>query len=1004
MRFLQGNLNRCRVAGDLLGQMVHEHMADLVIISEPYRCQPSQNWYPDLLTTAAIWVTGSIRVENHGSGEGYAWIRIKEKTVVSCYFSPNYTVSEFRQKLDALEDAIREKCNLIVAGDFNARAIEWGMPQTDTRGRLVLEMAARLNLTVLNRGSTPTYRRPGFGNSIPDITMISENLAPRANDWEVMEDYTGSDHNYISFRVVDGVEHHLEPNSLQTEWNVSKINKEVFLAFIDNNPVSSQAEFHETAASINAESLASSTMRLISGACAAAMPRKRHWVGRPPKYWWTAEIAELRRTALSLRRRSQRARTTERALALAAEHTRAKKALSKAIKASKARCWKELCDEVDGDPWGMGYKIVTRKLRVVGPENQLDADTKSRIVDALFPSHPVRVVEDAPVQNVVPPLFTEGELSAAVSSMKNKRAPGPDGVPVEALKLVASSQPFLLLSMFNTCLSAGVFPRQWKVARLALISKGKGPADSPSSYRPLCMLDTAGKLMERLLKPRLQEAIRVAGDLSKRQHGFRKGHSTIKAISEVIGAVSMAETACHQARPLVLLVTLDVKNAFNSARWSDMLWSLKHNFSVPEYLLAVIGDYLRDRLLIYQTNAGSREKEITAGAAQGSILGPDLWNASYDSLLRLEMPADVSLVGYADDVAVVITARSSEIAQLKLNQVMRRVSFWMKEHGLELAILKTEIVLLTKRRIPLVRPMTMGTEMVQTKEAIKYLGVTLDSRLTYWEHIRRVCEKAARVTISLSRLMANTSGPSMGKRKLLMATVHSTLLYGAEIWAGALRIKKYSKRMMAVQRRGALRIISSYRTVSEAAALVVAGVIPIDLLAAERKEVFARLTASNRTETSTVIRRQARVNAIREWQGRWSICDKGRWTARLIGDLDSWVCRPHGEVNFYLCQFLTGHGYFRAYLHRMGKVVAPICTLCNAERDDALHTFFHCPFFEEDRRFLISFVGGLSVDTVVPVMLRSKENWDAVGNFVEVVLRQKRDRGCLSASGELGVG
>ena len=93
-------------------------------------------------------------------------------------------------------------------------------------------------------------------------------------------------------------------------------------------------------------------------------------------------------------------------------------------------------------------------------------------------------------------------------SLKNKKASGPDGLPAEVLKAVAKSHPEFLLNMYNSCLRAGVFYFRWKEVRLVLISKGKGPADAPSSYRPLCMLDTAGKFLEKLVRPRLQAALK----------------------------------------------------------------------------------------------------------------------------------------------------------------------------------------------------------------------------------------------------------------------------------------------------------------------------------------------------------------------------------------------------------------------------------------------------------------------------------------------------------------
>ena len=77
-----------------------------------------------------------------------------------------------------------------------------------------------------------------------------------------------------------------------------------------------------------------------------------------------------------------------------------------------------------------------------------------------------------------------------------------------------------------------------------------------------------------------------------------------------------------------------------------------------------------------------------------------------------------------------------------------------------------------------------------------------------------MADQAAKVTVSLSRLMTNTIEPNPKKRRLLMITVQSTLLYGAECWTDALD-KEYSRIKMAqVQRRCSFRIACAYRTVS----------------------------------------------------------------------------------------------------------------------------------------------------------------------------------------------
>ena len=90
-----------------------------------------------------------------------------------------------------------------------------------------------------------------------------------------------------------------------------------------------------------------------------------------------------------------------------------------------------------------------------------------------------------------------------------------------------------------------------------LISKGKGQADAPLSYTPLCMLYTADKLLKKLLKPRLLETMRASGDLAHRQYGFRRSVSFNNAVQDVINAAKSTERDNHYTRPVCLLATFD---------------------------------------------------------------------------------------------------------------------------------------------------------------------------------------------------------------------------------------------------------------------------------------------------------------------------------------------------------------------------------------------------------------------------------------------------------------
>ena len=197
--------------------------------------------------------------------------------------------------------------------------------------------------------------------------------------------------------------------------------------------------------------------------------------------------------------------------------------------------------------------------------------------------------------------------------------------------------------------------------------------------------------------------------------------------------------------------------------------------------------------------------------AQGSALGPDLWNAMYDGVLKIELPEWAKLIGYADDIAAIIRAREPAQAQWRAAWVCRRVKLWLDNHGLQLAASKTEVVVLTgKRGFPKALKFQIAGVVVPVGDTVKYLGEKVDREVTHWPHISDAADKAAKMTAALSRLMPNTNGPKANKRRILMSVTHSIMLYGSEVWAEALNAEKYRKKMASVQWWGAMRMASAY--------------------------------------------------------------------------------------------------------------------------------------------------------------------------------------------------
>ena len=84
-----------------------------------------------------------------------------------------------------------------------------------------------------------------------------------------------------------------------------------------------------------------------------------------------------------------------------------------------------------------------------------------------------------------------------------KKAPGPDGIPNVAMKTSVLEFLDMFRTMLQKCLEEGHFPDRWKVQKLVLLPKPEKPPGDPSSYRPICLLDTLAKLLERIILNRL---------------------------------------------------------------------------------------------------------------------------------------------------------------------------------------------------------------------------------------------------------------------------------------------------------------------------------------------------------------------------------------------------------------------------------------------------------------------------------------------------------------------
>lgn len=911
---------------------------------------------------AVLIANQNIILESVVRWNGVVVLRCLSFDLICCYISPNCAFDVFEAYVDRLSLYMRSAGkDFVLAGDFNAKSPLWGSPKEDRRGDALAQLAAAHWLVPLNDGR-PTFIRRSQETHI-DVTFASEGLTAELRSWKVLEGVESmSPHQQIMFELGNRVQR------LKTGCRFKSVDSAEFVRRLKR-------------ALSRAGPVGRSPGRLFDCVrdCQRASTVKGGSREGGQLYWWNDEVCGARRECIRLRRKYTRARSakdTKKANQMWEMYKVARSSLKLLIYRAKRSAWNQLLDRLNDDIWGEGYQLITKRLAGERQRYKMPNEQLELIVNALFPERTEALPHK--VYGGQTPDVTEEELRRALQRLKTGKAPGPDGVTVEIARLVGENCGERLLCEMNNCMRSQIFRREWKEAKLLLIPKSGSSPDQPSSYRPLCLINVFGKLLESVVKERIERELEEKGGLADGQHGFRKGRSTMSAMREVL-RIGQAAKSKKKSERWCILITLDVRNAFNSASWKGIVEAMRRR-GMSQYLINLILDYFHGRTLLVD---GLEPRVLTAGIPQGSVVGPLLWNILYDGVVSACGGEGTTAIAFADDLALVITADRADSLVLRTNRALQRAGKWMKKNCLELAPQKTECIVLSGRRDRSALAFNLEGNEIRPAKKLKYLGVTIQQNMYFAEHINNTAGRAIARAGALSRIMPNVRGPSYKKRMALYGAIQSMLLYAAPIWGDMMRFQKYRHTVCRVQRRILLRVISGYRTVAMEAVQVIAAVPPLDLMIEERMRMFREGTGQTPAERSI-----ERGKTIMAWQKRWDeLKERGQWTKRLLPSLSCWINCGHRRTNFVLTQVLSGHGSFGEYTRRIGKT-SEECRYCGV-RDTTEHAIYSCPRWERERIATENSVGPLTPETTIDILTKSPESWKAYEDYATKIMKER---------------
>lgn len=643
------------------------------------------------------------------------------------YCSPSYTI-----KLDAFKSILLDLGDrFILGGDFNAKHLDWGSRVTRPRGTELRQAIREMGCNFHSTGN-PTYW-PTDRNKIPDLVdfFISKRVSPNFISIADSQDFS-SDHSAVILNLSENISTKpMKPmlTNATTDWLSFKIDL--------NSKI-------ELPASLNTiEELDQASEKFIKLIQTTAWENTKPSSVRKVCAHYPEHILSKVKAKRRARKRWQQSRDPADKNIL----NNLTQQLNREIKWHKENSLKDYVSNLTPEKesnyslWKATKKVKNSVLHkppirktdgTWAKSNMEKAETFSELLSSIF--QPNSEHSDIDVNNITNtyensiPLVSRKELLSEIKKLKLKKSPGFDLITAQLLKNLPKKALKFLQLLLNAAIKLRYVPGIWKVAEIIMIPKpGKSPNDA-KSYRPISLLPIISKVFESIVLKRIQVYLNRFEVIPNHQFGFRKSHATVDQIHRITDVIEKA----YERKEICSSVFLDVAQAFDKVWHEGLIYKL--NRFLPDSYVKLFTSYLTDRVFrVREENEYSSLKDIKAGVPQGSILGPILY-LIYTS--DLPITENVKVATFADDTSLLATGRDIVESTSKLQEANNAVSNWCKSWKIKLNESKSVHVNFTLRNIENPPNVTLNNIIVPIENKAKYLGMTLDTKLHWKEHIK----------------------------------------------------------------------------------------------------------------------------------------------------------------------------------------------------------------------------------------------------------------------------
>ena len=364
---------------------------------------------------------------------------------------------------------------------------------------------------------------------------------------------------------------------------------------------------------------------------------------------------------------------------------------------------------------------------------------------------------------------TQSIVEKLLAKLEESSSPGVSGIPVVILKTCASELAPFLCRLFNDCISQCYFPDEFKIGLVTPLFKNKGSPHEMNNYRGITVLPPISKVFEKVMAEQLRLYFCINNLFFDGQHGFREAHSCESALHEIISACLN-----NMDKDLInLLLFIDFKKAFDLIS-PDLLMIKLLNYGFTNEALSLISNYFSNRRQSVKIGfLKSSERNITLGVPQGSVIGPLLF-LIYINDLPYYLSNTVCKL-FADDTTLVFAGSDCVDAVNELKKTVMPLLEWCENNYMYVNWSKTYAMFVTTKRTTRPDTIRIDSGTIEIVDTFKLLGVTIDSRLNFLNHVHTISKSIFSKLYAIKRLFFLSFNVKMLFFKLLFFLILTTV-------------------------------------------------------------------------------------------------------------------------------------------------------------------------------------------------------------------------------------